>query len=331
MPSPSQHDFRPTASWENLRLRSELLRTLRDFFHRRGFLEVETPLLSAETVVDRHLDPYAVSVDDAPVESSSRREFWLQTSPELGMKRLLASGAGGPIYQVTRSFRRGEAGPLHNQEFTIVEWYRPGDGMAEGIQLLDALCQTLLDRRSAERVSYAEAFQGRLGLDPHMAGCRELESKVRELQIAVPASLRSDDRDGWLDLLLAERIAPNLGAGRPTILYDYPASQAALARIRPGDPAVAERFELYVSGIELANGYHELLDPEELRRRIAGANAARRTDGKAPLPEPRRLLAAMEAGLGPVTGVALGLDRVVMLAAGATRLEEVIAFPLGRA
>ena len=328
--TPSHDDFRPTASWETLQLRAELLRRLRDFFQQRGFLEVETPLLSADTVIDRHLDPFCVVLDDGAAGASPGRRLWLQTSPEFGMKRLLAAG-GEAIYQVTRSFRRGERGPLHNPEFTLVEWYRRGDGMAEGMQLLSDLCEALLARGPAERIRYGEAFERHVGLDPHTAGVEELTSKVAALGIAAPESLARDDRDGWLDLLLVERVEPHLGHRRPVIVYDYPAGQAALARVRPGDPPVAERFELYVSGIELANGYHELLDAAELRARNARNNALRRADGKPALPEQCRLLAAMEAGLPAATGVALGFDRVVMLAAGAKCLDEVIAFPFEQA
>ncbi len=149
--------------------------------------------------------------------------------------------------------------------------------------------------------------------------------------IEAPASLAPEDRDGWLDLLMVERVQPHLGVERPTLLYDYPASQAALARVRPGNPPVAERFELFVAGIELANGYHELLDPAELRARNSRVNAQRRADGKPALPEESRLLAAMEAGLPPAVGVALGFDRLVMLAAGAKSILDVIAFPFDRA
>ncbi|OHB68482.1 MAG: EF-P lysine aminoacylase GenX [Planctomycetes bacterium RBG_13_63_9] len=326
--SPRKSDFRPTASWENLRLRAELLRRLRDFFAERGFLEVETPILSADTVVDRHLDPFCTDVAGPPGESP--RRLWLQTSPEFAMKRLLAAG-GEAIYQVARVFRLGEQGPLHNGEFTMVEWYRTGDTMDEGIQLTSDLCQAMLRRGPAERLTYAEAFQQHVGLDPHTCDTEALVSAVAALGIAPPASLAADDRDGWLDLLLVERVQPNLGVTRPLLLYDYPASQAALARIRPQDPPVAERFELYVSGIELANGYHELLDPAELRVRNHRANAQRHADGKQTLPEESRLLAAMQAGLPPAVGVSLGFDRLVMLAAGAKNLDEVIAFPFHRA
>ena len=324
MPQTSPHDdFRPTAAWENLRRRAELLARLRELFRGRGFLEVETPLLSADTVVDRHLDPLAVEVPLAG-------RMWLQTSPEFGMKRLLAAG-GRAIYQVTRAFRSGEQGRLHNPEFTMVEWYRAGDDMAAGMGFLGELCEAMLGRGPAERLSYREAFGRYAGLDPHTAETGELVSAVRASGVVVPESLPADERDGWLDLLLVHQVQPHLGHQRPLILYDYPPGQAALARIRQQDPPVAERFELYVSGIELANGYHELLDPAELRVRNARANALRRSDGKPPLPEESRLLAAMEAGLPACTGVALGFDRLVMVAAGAGSLAEVMAFPADRA
>ncbi len=327
MPTSPQHgDYLPTASWENLRRRAELLGRVREFFHQRRFLEVETPLLSADTAVDRHLDPFPVSAGAC----GGPRQLWLQTSPEFGMKRLLAAGATA-IYQVTRAFRQGEQGPLHNPEFTMVEWYRAGDTMAQGMQLLSELGEWLLGRGPAQCLSYGEAFRQHAGLDPHTAATEALFEAASALGVAAPASLAAEDRDGWLDLLLAERVQPHLGSPRPVILYDYPAGQAALARVRPGPPAVAERFELYVSGLELANGYHELVDPAVLRRRIAWNNACREADGKPPLPEESRLLAAMQAGLPSATGVALGFDRVVMLAVGASRLEEVIAFPFDRA
>ncbi len=298
------------------------------------------------------------------------------------MKRLLAAGAG-PIYQVARVFRRGELGPLHNPEFTMVEWYRPGDGMSEGMQLTADLCESLLaikprpsvaptegekgDRHHlperpagccaqmvpvhfvpaaiqtgatggrgfvagpADRISYREAFERFVGIDPHAADNAALAAAAKTLGIDAPESLDADDRDGWLDLLLTERVQPHLGQDRPTLVYDFPASQAALARVRPGNPPVAERFELYVAGIELANGYHELLDAAELRARNARVNAQRLADGKSALPEESRLLPAMEAGLPPMVGVALGFDRLVMLAAGLKDIAEVIAFPFDRA
>jgi len=253
----------------------------------------------------------------------------LQTSPEFAMKRLLAAGAGA-IYQIARAFRAGESGGLHNPEFTIVEWYRPGDSMEQGMALLCELAQALLGTPPAERISYAEAFRLHVGIDPHTATRDELGELAARWGIGVSDGAAALDRDGWLNLLLVHLVEPQLGQTAPTILYDYPPSQAALARIE-GDPPVAKRFELYLRGIELANGYHELVDPAELRQRIQTANRQRELDGKAALPERSRLLAAMAHGLPDSTGVALGFDRLVMLAAGAGTLSEVLAFPTGRA
>jgi len=324
----NKDDFLPTASWENLRLRAELLRRLREFFHTRGFMEVETPILSADTVVDRHLDPFYTEISSA--SEMAPRRYWLQMSPEFGMKRLLAFGAKA-IYQVSRVFRQGELGPLHNPEFTMVEWYRVGDGMAQGMQLTSDLAQVMLGRSPAGQISYQEAFLKHVGVDPHTADTSSLIAAARQHNIEAPDSLSPQDRDGWLDLLLVERIQPHLGQGSPVLLYDFPASQAALSRIRNDNPPVAERFELYVDGIELANGYHELLDADELRRRTRENNRLRSAEGKTTLPEESRLLAAMEAGLPPAVGVALGFDRLVMIAVGAKSLAEVMAFPFDRA
>jgi lysyl-tRNA synthetase class 2 len=322
------NDFPPTASWDHLRLRAELLRRLRGFFYGQGFLEVETPILSADTVVDRHLDPFHIEISLAPGKPQQR--LWLQTSPEFGMKRLLAAGAKA-IYQVSKVFRQGEQGHLHNPEFTMIEWYRVGDGMAEGMQLTSDLVEVMLSRGPAQRISYREAFLQHAGLDPLCSDTTALITAVRKQGIEAPASLSSDDRDGWLDLLLVERVQPHLGQDRPVLLYEFPASQAALSRIRNDDPPVAERFELYVSGVELANGYHELIDAEELLRRNRETNRIRIAEGKTMLPEQSRLLAAMRSGLPPAVGVALGFDRLVMLAAGAKTLAEVITFPFDRA
>ena len=309
-----------------LKLRAKLLGRLRRFFDERGFLEVETPILSADVVVDRHLDPFAVEAG----EGGGRRTMWLQTSPEFAMKRLLAAGATA-IYQVTHVFRRGEQGRLHNPEFTMAEWYRAGDDLHAGMQLLSELCEEMLELRPAEPISYQEAFERHAGVNPHAADVARLAEVLKSRGRTPPESMGFDDRDSWLDLVLVELVEPELGQSQPQILYDYPASQAALARVRPGPPAVAERFELYVRGVELANGYHELLDPAVLRERNRANNQARIADGKHALPEESRLLAAMESGLPSSSGVALGFDRLVMLAAGATSIAEVLPFPFDRA
>jgi lysyl-tRNA synthetase class 2 len=328
MPNPV--DFMPDASWDQLRARAHLLRQTRTFFDDRGFLEVDTPLLSHDTVIDRHLDPIPVRMPEDPRQPDQGPTMWLQTSPEFAMKRLLAAGAEA-IYQVTHAFRGAECGAFHNPEFTIVEWYRAGDDLQAGMKLLDELSQMTLKRGFAEYLSYAEAFEQHVAVNPHDCPLDDLKVASRRLQLAEPASAATMDRDAWLDFLLIECIEPHLGRKQPTIIYDYPASQAALANTRPGPPTVAERFELYVDGIELANGYHELTDAEVLRERAAKANQARRSDGKYTLPEDNRLLAAMQHGLPPSTGVALGFDRLVMVATGAKTLSEVMAFPHSKA
>lgn len=246
------------------------------------------------------------------------------------MKRLLASGAPN-LYQVARVFRNGESGKLHNPEFTLVEWYERDAGYDRGIELLSHLADRLLSCGSADILTWSEAFRRHVGVDPHQAGPIELRAAARRLDCHVPASIPDSDRDGLLNLLLVTCVEPNLGKGRPAILCDYPVGQAALARIRPGPPPVAERFELYVNGIELANGYHELLDADVLRQRNLDANAWRRRDGKPALPADSRLLEAMRAGLPPCAGAALGFDRLVMAATGANHVSEVLPFPIDRA
>lgn len=322
-----QPDFCPTANWERLRLRAALLRKVRAFFEARGYLEVETPLLSADTVVDVHLEPFATQFTGHG--AAAPRTLWLQTSPEFCLKRLLAAG-GTALYQVCKAFRQGERGPRHNPEFTLVEWYKVGDDFAAGMQLLSDLAEALLDRGPAERLSYRDALRQHAAVDPFTAEVAELRAAAQRLGLAVAHDF-SAQRNAWLELLVAEAVEPHLGRGRPTILWGYPPTQAALACVAEGPPPYAERFELYVEGVELANGYHELLDAEQLAARQRENNAQRVALGRAALPEDNRLLAAMRHGLPRCAGCALGFDRLVMLAAGATSIDEVLAFPLERA
>lgn len=335
------------ARHERLRRRAEMLARLRQFFAERGFVEVETPLLDDEIIPELHIEPFAVGdrplflpeevspTQDVPQEKGTvpfSVPQWLQASPELHMKRLLAEGLPA-IYQVTRSFRRGERGAIHNPEFTIVEWYRAGDDMVDGVELLDQLCQYVAGAPAAVSTIYADAFARYVGVDAHRATCDELAAAAERLDIAAPEALDPQDRDEWLNLLLALRVEPQLGAAQPEILVDYPASQAALATtvLRDGEIEVAERFELYWRGVELANGYHELTDAEALRARLEEVNRRRVADGRSALPLPERLFAAMKSpGLPPCTGCALGFDRLVMLACGATTIDDVCCFPARR-
>lgn len=322
----ASHTFAPVANWEVLRFRAEMLRRLRLFFESLGFLEVETPLLSHDTVVDRHLDPFSVDVAGGSSGRSTPRRMWLQTSPEFSMKRLMAAG-GEAIFQVTRAFRQGEFGPLHNPEFTMVEWYRNGDDLSRGMQLLSHVADCLLCRGAAQVLSYQQVFQQFTGVDPLVSENLNWKSAATQLGLEHPESFSAEDHDLWRDYLFSQRVQPHLGIEQPVILVGFPASQGALARLSPDDSRVAERFELFVDGVELANGYHELRDPLVLQRRIEVANQQRILDGKEALPESSRLLSAMQHGLPPCAGVALGFDRAVMVALGRQSIREIMAFP----
>lgn len=321
-------DFRPTAPLEALRIRARLLAEARKFFCERGHLEVDTPLVSRDRSVDPHIEPFVVREDG---RAPPPEELYLQTSAEFAMKRLLASGAG-PIYQISHVFRAHERGPRHNPEFTMIEWYAPGtdhfDQMLFTEQLVARLAACAGRRLSQpfDRLEYAGAFQIHAGLDPLSCGTEALRAAARQAAVQPPESLAPDDRDGWLNLLLAEVVEPRLGLERPVFVYHYPASQCALARVRPEPPAVAERFELYMRGVELGNGYHELTDAAELARRVAHESARREARGAAPLPARSRLSLALESGLPACAGVALGFDRLLMVLLERASIDEVLPF-----
>lgn len=324
---PVTPDFLPTADLETLRFRARVLAAIRHFFDLRDHYEVDTPLLSQDRVIDSNIEPFIIP------QAMGGSDLFLQTSPEFAMKRLLVAGAQA-IYQLDKVFRRHERGQRHNPEFTMVEWYAVGTDHHQQMEFTEQLVRSVFEISPVRqlpptpfrRTTYQAAFQRQLGVDVfHLKGT-ELRELARQHGVSIPESQDLEDWDGWLNLLLADLIEPHLGCDGPEFLYDYPASQAALARVRPGPPAVAERFELYLDGIELCNGYHELADTEELRGRIRQTWTTR--TGAPPVSS--RLLHAMEAGLPPCSGVALGVDRLVMLAAGKTRLDEVIAFPIER-
>ena len=287
----SQPDFLPTATLADLQLRAYLLAVVRRFFDGRGYFEVDTPLLSHDRVVDPHLDPFVCTGPAGPL--------YLQTSPEFAMKRLLAAGARA-IYQVGHVFRAGELGRRHNPEFTMVEWYRTGDTHVEQMQVVEDLVvevfHAAVKRRPSAfpagfpsafaRSTYRDAFRRHTGQDVILMTAAQMATLSRDRGVSIPDSLDPTDCDGWLNLLLAELVEPSLGKNGPEFVHDYPASQAALAVIRPDDPPVAERFELYIDGIELCNGYHELTDPSELRRRIDVESRRRVAEGLSPLPSP---------------------------------------------
>jgi len=324
MSAPASGDWQPTARLDVLRLRATLLQRVRDYFAATGALEVETPVMVGAAVTDVHLESLEVRRGDGT------RAGFLQTSPEYAMKRLLCAGAPD-LFQVARVFREGERGRNHNPEFTMVEWYRLGmdhHALMDDVEsLLRALLEPLRAVGPTRVVTYAAALRESLGCDPLESTARELEACLRARGIDVPVAL-VDDHDGLLDLAMASHVAPGFADDRLTFVLDFPASQAALARIRG---PVASRFEAFWGGLELANGFHELGDAAEQSRRFDVDLAERARRGR-PRREPdRRFLAALAAGLPPCAGVALGFDRVAMIAGGASRIDEVIAFPVERA
>jgi len=305
--------------------RAKILKRLREFFDELGFIEVQTPILSHDTVIDRHIDPIEVRL----VQNSDLNEatiYYLQSSPEAAMKRLLACGMK-KIYQVGPVFRAGERGAIHNFEFTMAEWYRVGDTFQAGMQLTSDLLTRLLDTQPCERITFQKAFEKAVGLDCFASTGLDLGKVALEKNL-IDRLDWSEDWDDWVHLLFSMIVQPTLGLEVPCLITNFPASQAALVQISACHPRTAERFELFFRGLELANGYFELLNPKILRERSQIANEERVRDGKSQLPVENRLLEAMEYGIPSATGVAMGVDRVVMLAVGADKIDEVIPFPI---
>lgn len=318
-------EWQPSASLETLHQRAQLLAALRTYFAGQGIMEVETPLLSVAATTDPMIESLIV-----PAADGIR---FLHTSPEFAMKRLLAAGSGD-IYQICRVFRAGEQGRHHNPEFTLVEWYRLGwDDRRladEVIQLIASTAQSLgvKEQIDIQYKTYADVFQERFGLDPHLASQESLLDSAASEGLRLQGAL---SRDGCLDLLMGLVIAPAFAPDQLTVITDYPVTQAALARVRKGDPPVAARFEVFAGGLELANGFHELTDAAEQQRRFEEDEQVRISTGRSARPCDRRLLRALESGLPDCAGVALGLDRLLLWLTGGTRLSEVTAFTWERA
>jgi lysyl-tRNA synthetase class 2 len=296
-----------------------MLARARTFFSERNVLEVETPTLNRTTASDPQIQSYFI-------ETSGRSELILQTSPESYMKRLLAAGYPD-IFSICRVFRDGEAGQRHQPEFTMIEWYRHGFDLdsiiAETTSLIGAAVESPA-QGEVQDIEYRDAFLEISGIDPFAASIGEL-AKASDADASLRSSI-GDDRDAWLDLLLSTKVATRFPDDRLTVLRHYPASQAALARLCPRDPAVADRFEVFFGSLELANGFVELRDAAEQRRRIEADNAAREAAGMRPVPADEALLAALESGLPACAGVAAGLDRLLMVGLGRSDIREVLAF-----
>jgi lysyl-tRNA synthetase class 2 len=318
---------------ENLRFRSEVLRDIRQFFYDQNFCEVQTPILSADTNVDRHLDPLTITEKSLPLNHHNTRRYYLQTSPEFAMKRLLAAGLD-PIFQITPVFRMGDRGQFHNVEFTMLEWYRIGDNYQTGMFLLAELIRFLFEERKIELgeigySTYQSLFESEAGINPHSATVKELRFLCKDRNISYPQSNWGDTADEWLDLLFTELVQPTLES---VIVYDFPKSQSQLAKIRHDEKyAVSERFELFLKGQEIANGYHEARDADELRRRFRKNRERRLAQGHSWLPIDSQLLTVMELGFPQCSGTALGIDRLLMVMLEADSIEDVLTFPIEKA
>ncbi|TWU15395.1 EF-P lysine aminoacylase EpmA [Allorhodopirellula heiligendammensis] len=313
-----------------LDLRDRLLRLLRKYFHENGFREVQPPCLSRDCVVDAYLDPIVIPGTELGMPQSTSEstppQYYLQTSAESAMKRLLAQGAPS-IFAISPVFRRGEVGVRHNVEFTMLEWYEVGGDATSAIELLGNLAALIFETSRFDTVSYRDAFTEHLSIDPIEAPIEQVSKLVGGIDAELAISIGSD-RDSLLDVLLSHFVEPQLGKAVPTILTRYPVTQAALARPCEDDPRFAHRFELFYRGIELANGYDELLDADELVRRYQLNNEIRCQTGRQPLAVDTTLVAAMRRGLPACSGVAVGVDRLQMLLSGARSIDEVIPLPI---
>lgn len=316
-------DWQPTASIEQLRQRADLVNQIRQFFYDRNVLEVDTPAMSHATVTDVHLHTFQTEFVGPGYADGSKLYF--MTSPEFHMKRLLAAGSGC-IYQINKAFRNEENGRYHNPEFTMLEWYRLNFDHHKLMDEMDDLLQLVLKCGAADRMTYQQAFVDVLGVCPlegTMAELKVVAAKLGLSDIAEP----EQDRDTLLQLLFSIGVEAKIGQTVPAFVYDFPASQAALAKINLQDPRVADRFEVYFKGIELANGFHELDNPKEQLKRFESDNAKRIEMGLSPQPIDHNLIAALESGLPECAGVALGIDRLIMLAIGCDHIDQVTAFP----
>lgn len=322
-------DWRPSCSHESLLLRARLLQQIRSFFTERGVLEVETPLLCQGVGTDPQLAFFSCNYDLPP----NRQTLFLQTSPEFAMKRLLSAGSGS-IFQICKSFRHGESGRYHNPEFTLLEWYRVDFDLPQLMDEADALVNTLFagySLEASERLSYQDAFLSHTGLDPLRFDYTRYAAYAESDGLPEAVGLCGHHPALWLDFLFSHKVQPKLGANRLALVYGYPSCQSSLARLSDTNPLTTERVELFINGVELGNGYHELSDPTEQERRFDQEIAIRQQQGLQAVSKDQRLLAALQSGLPDCSGMAIGLDRVLMLLSGSPSISDVLAFPVRNA
>jgi elongation factor P--(R)-beta-lysine ligase len=315
-------NWQPSAEINTLKRRAQYLADVRLFFAERDIWEVETPILSKSAPTAPYLDSF--TTEYSPLGSQSKQTHYLQTSPEFAMKRLLAAGSNS-IYQIARVFRNGEQGKLHSPEFTMLEWYRVDLTLSQLMDEVEELLRQVFNFKGFERLSYQNTFKQYLNIDVLDCSDNEIQSCVSKKITSLPDNFATN-RDGYLELLMSYVIEPKLG--KYTFIYDYPASQSQLAKVVENKEGniVADRFELYIDGMEIANGYNELLDCNELRQRFENDNQQRRQQNKSEIPVDEDLLAAMKSGLPECSGVALGFDRLIMLATNKQQIQAVQSF-----
>ncbi|MCK6263193.1 elongation factor P--(R)-beta-lysine ligase [Vibrio sp. ZSDE26] len=323
----TEQTWQPSATIEQLRKRASIVATIRQFFTNRDVLEVDTPAMSHATVTDIHLHTFKTTF--VGPDYAHGRQLYFMTSPEFHMKRLLAAGSGC-IYQICKSFRNEENGRYHNPEFTMLEWYRVDFDHHQLMDEMDELLQQVLGCQGAKKITYQQAFIDVLGVCPLEGSMDTLKEAANKLGLSDIAE-NEQDRDTLLQLLFCIGIEPKIGQNAPAMVYDFPASQAALAKINTKDKRVADRFEVYFKGIELANGFHELDNAKEQLARFEQDNHKRLEMGLAKQPIDLNLVSALEAGFPNCAGVALGIDRLVMLALDCQHIDEVTAFSFPRA
>lgn len=313
--------WQPTATLEVIKLRMRMYQQIRQFFAARGVLEVETPILSNGSVPEPAIEPFYTHY-----HTHITKPLFLQTSPELPMKRLLVAGSGA-IFQICKVFRDGEAGRWHNPEFTMLEWYRPHFAVDALLDEIDELLQLLLHTTHLEQIDYCDIFEQYTEIHPLYTSLEELQKYVSRFGLET----KSLNRDTCLQLILSQEIEPYLAQMHPVAIVHFPASQAALARKHPENPLLSERFEVYVQGVELANGFHELTDPVEQEQRFEEDLVKRHEANQGVYPLDEHFLAALHVGMPPTSGVAIGLDRLLMLMVKAGHIREVLAFSIENA
>lgn len=324
-------DWQPTASLDMLRIKARLLNKLRAFFAEKDILEVQTPVLSQAGNTDPSIESFVIGQhEDA---NHNIRPSFLNTSPEFSMKRLLAAGYGS-MYQISPVFRQDEQSKRHNPEFTLLEWYRIDFDhhalMGEVNSLIRYVAEEFISLERSQFFTYKDAMVTFANVDPFVAS----EEELREATVKAGIDgVGMDDmpRDSWLDLLMCEVVEKKLPLNCPVFIYDYPASQAALAKIRKGGPDIAERFELYINGMELANGFHELSDAKEQEARFRKEQMQRKALGMQGIPADSHLIAALQHGLPECAGVAIGFERLLMVLTESKHINDVLAFPFDRA